>query len=81
MAGDLNGHVGRDRDGYDVVHGGHRLGVRNEEGIKIMDFATAYQIILMNTYYKKRENHLVTYKSGGRMSQIDFIMLRKEYTK
>ena len=34
----------------------------------------------MNTYYK-RENHLVTYNSGGRRSQIDFIMLRKEYIK
>ena len=81
VAGDLNGHVGRDRDVYDGVHGGHGLGVRNEEGIKIMDFATAYQMRLMNTYYKKRENHLVTYNSGGRRSQIDFIMLRKEYTK
>ena len=70
VAGDLNGHVGRDRDGYDGVHG----------GIKIMDFATAYEMRLMNTYYKKRENHLVTYNSGGRRSQIDFIMLRKEYT-
>ena len=81
MAGDLNGHVGRDRDGYEGVHGGHGLGVRNEEGIKIMDFAIAYQMRLMNTYYTKRENHLVTYNSGGRRSQIDFIMLRKEYTK
>ena len=81
VAGDLNGHVGRDIDGYDGVHGGHGLGVRNEEGIKIMDFATAYEMRLMNTYYKKRENHLVTYNSGGRRSQIDFIMLRKEYIK
>ena len=31
VAGDLNGHVGRDRDGYDGVHRGHGLGVRNEE--------------------------------------------------
>ena len=46
-----------------------------------MDFATAYQMRLMNTYYTKRENHLVTYNSGGRRSQIDFIVLRKEYTK
>ena len=30
VAGDLNGHVGRDRDGYGGVHGGHGLGVRNE---------------------------------------------------
>ena len=81
VAGDLNGHMGRDRDWYDGVHGGHGLSVRNEEGINIMDFATAYQMRLMNTYYKKREYHLVTYNSGGRRSHIDFIMLRKEYTK
>ena len=46
-----------------------------------MDFATAYQMRHMNTYYTKRENRLVTYNSGGRRSQIDFIMLMKEYTK
>ena len=34
-----------------------------------------------DTYYTKREKHLVTYNSGERRSQIDFIMLRKEYTK
>ena len=55
--------------------------MRNEEGIKIMDFATAYEMRHMNTYYTKRENNLVTYNSGGRRSQIDFIMLRKEHTK
>ena len=55
--------------------------MKNEEGIKILDFATAYQMRLMNTYYTKRGNHLVTYNSGGRRSQIDFIMMRKEYTK
>ena len=55
VAGDLNGHVGRDRYGYDAVHGGHGLGVRNEEGIEIMDLATAYQMRLMTTYYTKRE--------------------------
>ena len=55
VAGDPNGHVGRYRDGYDGVHGKHGLGVRNEEGIKIMDFATAYQMRLTNTYYTKRD--------------------------
>ena len=35
----------------------------------------------MNTYYTKRENHLVPYNSGAKRSQIDVIMLRKEYTK
>ena len=30
---------------------------------------------------EERENHLVTNNSGGRRSHIDFIMLRKAYTK
>ena len=33
VAGGLSGHVGRDRDGYDGVHGGRGLGVRSGEGI------------------------------------------------
>ena len=35
----------------------------------------------MNTFYKKRRNRLVTYNSGGRESQINYIMLSKEYPK
>ena len=33
----------------------------------------------MNTFYKK--NHLVTYSSGRRESQIDFIMCRRSHLK
>ena len=52
---------------------------QNEEGIKVLDFATAYQMRILNTSYQKRKNHLVTYSSGGRETQIDYIMLRKEH--
>ena len=70
-----------DRAGYNNVHGGHGLDVVNEDGIQVLDFATAYEMRIMNTFYQKRRNHLVTYNSGGRESQIDYIMLRKEYAK
>ena len=36
---------------------------------------------IMNTFYQKRRNRLLSYNSGGRESQIDYIMLRKEYAK
>ena len=49
VGGDLNGHVGSDRIGYEKVHGGHRVGVPNEEGIKVLDCATAYQMRILNT--------------------------------
>ena len=79
VAGDLNVHVGSDKIGYEEVHGGHGLGAPNKEGIKVLDFATAYQMRILNTSYQKRKNHLVTYSSGGRETKIDYIMLRKEH--
>ena len=79
VAGDLSGHVGSDRIGYEEVHGGHGVGAPNEDGIKVLVFATAYQMRILNTSYQKRKNHLVTYSSGGRENQIDYIMLRKEH--
>ena len=35
-------HVGIDRAGYNNVHRGHGLDVVNEDGIQVLDFATAY---------------------------------------
>ena len=60
VAGYLNEHVGSDRIGYEEVRGGHGVGARNEDGIKVLDFATANQMRILNTSYQKRKNHLVT---------------------
>ena len=77
IGGDLNGHIGRDSQGYEKIHGGFGYGTRNEEGKSILDFALAYDLILVNTHFIKRESHLITFKSGQNKSQIDFILTRK----
>jgi len=56
---DMNGHVG-----YDRVHGGYRFGLRNDTGGKVLDFATAYDLAIVNTYVRKSEEYYVTFKSG-----------------
>ena len=43
VCGDLNGHVGSNRRGCEEVHGGYGIGEVNEEGVKVLDFAVAYQ--------------------------------------
>ena len=48
--------MGSDRIGYEEVHGGHGVGAPNEDGIKVLDFATAYQMRILNTSYQKRKN-------------------------
>ena len=78
IGGDLNGHVGQDRSGVERWHGGWSVGERNAEGQRILDFMTAQDMVLLNTFFKKDENQLTTYKSGDRTSQIDFLACRRK---
>ncbi|KAL3518874.1 hypothetical protein ACH5RR_021463 [Cinchona calisaya] len=77
VGGDLNGHVGRDNEDYEEVHGGYGYGGRNEEGKSILKFGMAFDLCIINTFFKKREEHLVTFKSGSTKSHIDFLLTRK----
>ncbi|VDL80271.1 unnamed protein product [Nippostrongylus brasiliensis] len=42
VAGDLNGHVGTDRRGLEMMHGGRGIGCKNEDGEQITDLAVAH---------------------------------------
>ena len=77
IRGDFNGHVGKDRRGYEMVHGGHGFGDRNDSGEAILDFAVAYDLIVANTFFRKRDEYLITFKSGTNMSQIDFFLMKR----
>ena len=78
VGGDLNGHVGISREAVERIHGGWGVGEKNEEGERVTDFAMAFDLSIVNTFFEKRPTHLVTYKSGGRQSQIDFLMCRRQ---
>ena len=61
---DLNGHIGKDNREYERVHGGQGFEEKNELGDTILNFALAFDIVIANTCFKKKEEHLITYKSG-----------------
>ncbi|GJS65768.1 retrovirus-related pol polyprotein LINE-1 [Tanacetum coccineum] len=77
LRGDLNGHIRVATEGYAGVHGGFGYGVRNEEGRAILDFAIVHDLVVVNSHFKKRDHHLVTFQSEGRCIQIDYLMVRK----
>ena len=81
LGGDLNGHVGSVARGFEGVHAGFGLGEMNGEGKSILEFSEALDLSIANTWFKKREEHLITYKSGGTCSQIDFFLIRKSDRK
>ena len=77
IGADLNGHVVRDRSGFEQEHGGHSFGDRNEEGEDVLRFAEAYNLGIVNTFFQKQEEHLITYKSGNRRTTIDYILVKR----
>ncbi|XP_071719021.1 uncharacterized protein [Rutidosis leptorrhynchoides] len=77
IGGDLNGHIGTDVKGYSGAHGGFWYGVRNEEGLSILDFSIAHDLAVVNSFFKKTGAQLATFHSGGHSTQIDYLLLRK----
>ena len=81
VCGDWNGHIGSQSTGFEEVHGGQAIGKRNTEGERILEFAFANELVVGNTWFKKKLEHLVTYQSGNAATQIDFILYRRSFRK
>ncbi|KAK3574312.1 hypothetical protein QTP86_004345 [Hemibagrus guttatus] len=77
IGADLNGHVGEGNTGDEEVMGKFGVKERNLEGQMVVDFAKRMDMAVVNTYFQKREEHRVTYKSGGRRTQVDYILCRR----
>ncbi|GJX22125.1 retrovirus-related pol polyprotein LINE-1 [Tanacetum coccineum] len=68
--------IGVSAEGYTGVHGGFGFGDRNEEGRTMLEFATAHDLIVANSFFKKSDAHLITFESGHK-SQIDYLLVRR----
>ena len=78
IEGDFNGHIGMEAAGYDGTHGGFGFGERNAGGVSVLDFAVAFDLLVANSFFKKKEDHLVTFKSISCKTQIDYFLTRRE---
>jgi hypothetical protein len=77
IGGDFNGHIGKENDGFPTVHGGFGYGTRNASGGDLLDFAVAHDLGILNSFFRKRDSHLITFSSGGRDTQIDYLLMRR----
>ncbi|KAK3565302.1 hypothetical protein QTP86_005478 [Hemibagrus guttatus] len=77
IGADFNGHVGEGNTGDEEVMGKFGVKERNLEGQMVVDFAKRMDMGVVNTYFQKREEHRVTYKSEGRRTQVDYILCRR----
>jgi len=78
IGGDFNGHIGAEVGGYDTTHRGFGYGKRNNGRVSVLDFAVTYELVVVNSFFKKKEAHLVTFKSGSLKTQIDYFLTRTD---
>lgn len=71
----FNRHVGEGNRGDEEEIGRFGVKERNLEGPIVVDFAKRMKMAVVNAYFRKREEHRVTYKSGGRSMQVDYILV------
>ncbi|XP_063600304.1 uncharacterized protein LOC134776484 [Penaeus indicus] len=78
IGADLNAHVGEGNTNDEEVMGKHGFGRRNAEGQMVVDFAKRWELMVSNTMFVKRSKQKVTYSSGGRSTQVDYMLVRRE---
>ena len=70
IMGDLNGHVGTNRQGIARVIGEFSIGDRNPEGERVIDLCMTRDLSIMNTFYKHKGSHKWTwYQWNGRIGE------------
>ncbi|CAG9137733.1 unnamed protein product [Plutella xylostella] len=79
IGGDLNGHIGTTSEPHNRIHGGHGYGTLNEAGKVILQTAMAFDLAIINSFFKKKPEHIITYKSGPASSQIDYILTNRAH--
>ncbi|XP_070005015.1 uncharacterized protein [Nicotiana sylvestris] len=65
IGGDFKGHIRSVAGDYGEVHGGFGFGDRNGEGSSLLDFTKAFKLVIANSSFPKREEHLVTFRSSS----------------
>ena len=81
LGADLNGHVGEGNKGDEEIMWRYGAGTRNKEGSMVVDFGKRMNLAIVNTYFKKKDEHRVTYKSGGKSTQVDYVMCKRRNLK
>ena len=78
---DLNGHVVEGNIEDEEVMGRQGTGTRNKEELMVANFSKRMDLAVVNTYFKKKEQHRGTYKSGRKSTQVDYVMYRRRNMK
>ncbi|XP_009766512.1 uncharacterized protein [Nicotiana sylvestris] len=73
----FNSHIESTAGGYGKVHGGFGFGERYGGGASLLDLAKAFGLVIANSSFPKREEHLLTFQNAVVKTQIDYLLLKR----
>ena len=73
--------MGEENIGNEEVMGRYSAGIRNKEGSMVVDFGKRMDLVIVDTYFKKKNEHRMMYKSGRKSTQVDYVMCRRRNLK
>jgi len=76
VGGNLNGHINMRANGYNPSHRCFDCEDKNSGRVSILDFRVTYVLVIVNLWFKKKENHLMTFEGGTTKTQIDYFLMR-----
>ena len=68
IGGDFNAHLGAQNQHYPKEYGQLEFGEGNEEDDMLLELMQAHELYAVNTGFKKRKEHMVSYCSGGKVT-------------
>ena len=81
LLGDFNARVGKNHDAWPNALGHFGVGNMNENGERLLDFCSANNLAITNTYFNVNFKRCVSWRHprSGHWHQIDFILARKKF--
>ena len=81
LGADLTIQVGEGNIRDAEVMGRYGAGTRNEEERMVVDFSKRMNLAVVNTYFKKKDEHRAMYKSCGKSTQVDYVKCKRRNLK
>lgn len=62
-------------DSFQSAYGGFRYGDRNKQGRDLLDLTVTHDLGIINSFFKNKKSHLITFSSGRHNTQIDYFLM------
>lgn len=81
VVGDLNAQMGTSRTGWEEVMGKFSCGNLNDNGLRLVSFASYNSLIIANTYFRHKPIHKMTWSSRAlkAASMIDYFLINHRF--